>query len=80
MPPVAPVIPNHSYNLYDKRKLPKFSGAKRDFISFRRDWKSLVTGKFALDLELKEIKFAVPKEIKPDLKNLRSLEEVCVQF
>ena len=52
VPPVV-TVNNHSYNLYEKKKLPKFGGEKRDFISFRQDWKSSVSGKFTVELELK---------------------------
>ena len=58
--------------MFKRRDLPSFNGAKRDYPSFRREWKGNVSGNFTTEYELREIKMNVPSEVEPDLKNLKS--------
>ena len=67
---------DHSY-MYERRKLPKFEGARRDYPSFRREWQTNVGGgQFSAEYELREIKQNTPSEVEPDLKNLKTIVEV----
>ena len=62
----------------ERRPLPKFSGARRNYPSFKQDWKATVTdpGTFDPEHELREIRERVPKEVQPDMKSLKSMDEV----
>ena len=62
--------------MYERRKLPSFGGARRDYPSFRREWQSNVTGKFSAEYELREIKQNTPAEVEADLKNLKAMKDV----
>ena len=62
--------------LYEKRPFPRFDGKKRNFPSFKREWSDTVTGKYPPDFELRQIRECTPKEIQPDIKNLKLLAEV----
>ena len=75
-PPAATVSSRDSSYMYERRKLPSFGGARRDYPSFRREWQGNVTGKFSAEYELREIKQNTPSEVEPDLKNLKSMKDV----
>ena len=62
--------------MYERRSLPSFAGARRDYPSFRREWQTNVSGKVSVEYELREIKQKTPAEVEPDLKNLKSLKDV----
>ena len=62
--------------MYERRKLPSFGGARRDYPSFRREWQTNVTGKFSAEYELREIKQNTPTEVEADLKNLKAMKDV----
>jgi hypothetical protein len=62
--------------MYERRPLPKFGGQRRDFPSFRREWRESVTGCFTPEYELRELKRCVPAAVEPDVKNLRSVDAV----
>ena len=79
---VAPEIANRhargggdSY-MYQRRPKPSFDGQKRNYPSFRREWLAGVTGKFDADYEVREIKYNVPAEVEPDLKNLQTMKSI----
>ena len=74
-PPTTASTRDWSY-MYERRSLPSFAGARRDYPSFRREWQSNVSGKVSVEYELREIKQKTPLEVEPDLKNLKSLPEV----
>ena len=63
-------------NYFEKRPFPKFSGAKRDYPSFRKEWKQCVTPNFKEEFQLREILRAVPKYVEPDLKNIKDMSLV----
>ena len=78
-----PVVGNGNRNgrdqsyMYERRKLPRFEGARRDYPSFRREWQNNVGGgQFSAEYELREIKQNTPSEVEPDLKNLKTITEV----
>ena len=62
--------------MYQRRPKPSFDGQKRNYPSFRREWLAGVTGKFDADYEVREIKYNVPAEVEPDLKNLLSMKSI----
>ena len=62
--------------MYERRKLPSFGGARRDYPSFRREWQTNVSGKFSPEYELREIKQNTPAAVEPDLKNLKAMKDV----
>ena len=63
-------------NYFEKRPFPKFSGAKRDYPSFRKEWKQCVGPSFNEEFQLREMTRAVPGLVEPDLKNIDTLEEM----
>ena len=62
--------------MYERRKLPSFGGARRDYPSFRREWQTNVSGKFSAEYELREIKQNTPVAVEADLKNLKAMKDV----
>ena len=62
--------------MYERRSLPKFEGERRDYPTFRREWQSNVSGKFPVEYELRELKLKTPREVEPDLKNLKTVADV----
>ena len=56
--------------------MSKFNVQRRDYPSFKRDWVATITGKFDAEHELREIHDRVPKEVRPDMKNLKSMTAV----
>ena len=55
---------------------PKFSRESRDYLAFRKEWRETVTPSHEETFQLWEIRRAVPAKLQPDLKNLRSMNEV----
>ena len=72
----APAAGRDLSYMYERRKLPSFGGARRDYPSFRREWQTNVTGKFSAEYELREIKQNTPTEVEADLKNLKAMKDV----
>ena len=65
-----------SQYLYEKRPFPQFNGKKRNFPSFRREWTETVTGRYSSEFDLREIRRCTPRAIQPDIKNLKTVNEV----
>ena len=61
---------------FERRKFPSFDGKKRNFPSFRKEWRTCIQPSFGEEFQLREIVKAVPKEIQPDIKNLKTMTEV----
>ena len=61
---------------FERRKFPSFDGKKRNFPTFKKEWRTCIQPSFGVELQLREIVKAVPKEIQPDIKNLKTMEEV----
>ena len=61
---------------FERRKFPSFDGQKRNFPSFKKEWRTCIQPSFGVELQLREIVKAVPKDIQPDIKNLKTMEEV----
>ena len=61
---------------FERRKFPSFDGKKRNYPSFKKEWRTCIQPSFGVELQLREIVKAVPKEIQPDIKNLKTMEEV----
>ena len=61
---------------FERRKFPSFDGQRRNFPSFKREWRTCIQPSFGVELQLREIVKAVPKNIQPDIKNLKTMEEV----
>jgi hypothetical protein len=67
---------NNNMMLLERMPLPEFTGKRRDYPSFRRDWKDSVHSSISPELEVRYIKKKTPAAVEPDLKNLRTMEEV----
>ena len=67
-------------SFFERRPFPKFNGSKRNYPSFKREWRECISKSFKEEFQLREIKRCVPKEIELDLKNLRSMKEVWDQL
>ena len=63
-------------NYFKKRPFPEFSGNKRDYPSFHKEWMQCIAPTFQQEFQLREIRRAVPKWVEPDLKNLHDMKEV----
>ena len=61
--------PNQNY--FEKRPFPKFSGEKRDFPSFRKEWTTCIGTSFREKFQLREIRRCVPKWADLILRILR---------
>ena len=61
---------------FQRQPFPKFSGESRDYLAFRKEWRETVTPSHDETFQLREIRRAVPSKLQPDLKNLRSMNEV----
>ena len=61
---------------FERRKFPSFDGKKRNYPSFKKEWRTCIQPSFGVELQLREIVKAVPKEIQPDIKNLKTMNEV----
>ena len=61
---------------FERRKFPSFDGQRRNFPSFKKEWRTCIQPSFGVELQLREIVKAVPKDIQPDIKNLKTMEEV----
>ena len=68
--------PGNDTYMYQRRPMPKFDGLKRNYPAFKREWQSCITGKFDPDYEVREIKFNVPTEVEPEIKNLSTMTAV----
>ena len=63
-------------HVYAKRSFPSFSGQRRDYPGFRKEWHSTVALCFEEPFLLREILKCVPKSIVPEIKNLKRMSEV----
>ena len=61
---------------FERRKFPTFDGKRRNFPSFKKEWRTCIQPSFGVEFQLREIVKAVPKDIQPDIKNLKTMEEV----
>ena len=61
---------------FQKQPFPKFDGQKRNYPSFRREWTDTVSTSYSIDFQIGEIRRNVPRTVEPDLKNLKSMQEV----
>ena len=61
---------------FQKQPFPRFSGESRDYLSFRKEWKETVAPSYDEVFQLQEVRRAVPPKIQPNLKNLRTMDEV----
>ena len=61
---------------FERRKFPSFDGQRRNFPSFKKEWRTCIQPSFGVELQLREIVKAVPKDIQPDIKNLKTMEEI----
>ena len=61
---------------FQKSKFPEFSGARRDYPGFRKEWRQCVSPNYDGVFQLREIAKRVPKEIEPDIKNATEMDEV----
>ena len=67
---------NFARNYFQKQPFPKFSGESRDYLCFRKEWRETVAPSHDEIFQLREIRRAVPAKLQPDLKNLRTMQEV----
>ena len=65
-----------SRNYFQRQPFPKFSGESRDYFAFRNELKETVTPSHEEQFQLREIRRTMPSKLLPDLKNLRSMDEV----
>ena len=75
-PAAGPTVAGGAQHYFKKRELPKFEGELRDFPAFRHDWQDSVAGKFDQGEEVRCIKERIPREVEPDVKNLRTMAEI----
>ena len=61
---------------FQKSKFPEFSGARRDYPGFHKEWHECVSPNYDVVFQLWEITKRVPREIEPDVKNATTMEEV----
>ena len=61
---------------FQRQPFPKVSGESRDYLCFRKEWRETVTPSYDETFQLPEIKRAVPAKLQPDLKNLRTMNDV----
>ena len=61
---------------FQRQPFPKFTGESRDYLTFRKEWRESVTPSHDETFQLREVRRAVPSKLQPDLKNLRSMNEV----
>ena len=54
---------------FQKSKFPEFSGSRRDYPGFRKEWRQCVSPNYDEIFQLREISKRVPKEVEPDVKN-----------
>ena len=59
----------------NKAEWPRFTGERRDYITFRRDWRHCV-GTFPENHQIREIRKVVPKIVEPEIKNCHTMCEV----
>ena len=64
---------DHYFKRWD---LPKFDGQRRNYPSFKKEWKDSVTGKYDPNHEVRQLKVNVPNEVEPDLKNVHEMKEI----
>ena len=69
-----------THNYFQRQLFPKFTGESRDYLAFRKEWKDTVTPSHDDTFQLREIRRAMPSKLQPDLKNLRSMDEVWTVF
>ena len=53
---------------FERRKFPTFDGKRRNFPSFKKEWRTCIQPSFGVEFQLREIVKAVPKDIQPDIK------------
>ena len=58
---------------FQRRPLPTFNGKKREYVSFKREWKETVGVEFREDFQVREIRKCVPKDVVPDIRNLSTM-------
>ena len=61
---------------FQKQPFLKFDRQKRNYPSFRREWTDTVSSSYLVDFQIREIRRNVPKIVEPDLKNLKTMQEV----
>ena len=75
--PAAPTTRPLIGTRFKRRPLPSFrSGKLRDYPMFKADWEETVKGNFEPAEERRAIRECVPKDIKPDIISMKSLEEI----
>ena len=67
---------NPAMSCFQKQPFPRFTGESRDYLSFCKEWRETVAPSHEEVFQLQEIRRAVPAKIQPDLKNLRTMQEV----
>ena len=66
----------HVQSYFEKRPFPKFTGEKRNYPSFRKEWKECVGLNYAEEFQVREIRRAIPKWIEPEVKNLKAMVDI----
>ena len=75
--PAAPTTRPLIGTRFERRPLPSFkSGELRDYPSFKADWEETVKGNFEPAEEHRAIRECVPKDIKPDIVRMKTMEEI----
>ena len=59
-----------AFNFYEKTPFPKFTGKKREYLGFRREWTEVVIPRYPNQEEflVREISLHIPAEMEPDIK------------
>ena len=49
---------------------------QRDYLGFRKEWKGTVAPTHDKTFQLRQIRFSLPMQIQPNIKNLKLMKEV----
>ncbi|WP_416879665.1 C2HC-type zinc finger protein, partial [Litorimonas sp.] len=61
---------------HTRQPFPKFSGAKRSYPTFRKDWLETVSPHYPQPQQLRELCKCLPNLLEPEVKNMRTTAEV----
>ena len=62
--------------MFEKLKLPDFNGARRNYITFKREWEETAgCSGYSPELEVKELRKKLPKEVQA-VKVIRTTAQI----
>ncbi|WP_416879611.1 hypothetical protein, partial [Litorimonas sp.] len=61
---------------HTRQPFPKFTGAKRSYPTFRKDWLETVSPYYPLPQQLRELRKCLPSILEPEVKNMKTVGEI----